>query len=256
MKLKKGRVPLYHQLERILRQQIYSSKFESSQSFPTDYQICEEFGVSRITVRQALKILEDDGLIRREQGRGTFVISRRPKKFSWESYVSLEEVFSFREEHKLELSSKEQTQANAWVAQDMLMEEGEDIFYFEGAQALFEDGKNYEFVQLYVPKDIGVEIQLGEIQPLVFDTLEEIALETVTQCKQVISATVADERMAAVIKVDPGHPLLVGKHIFISKTNRVLGIVVRHTPGDMYEFINKIKFRAKIIERFENENPR
>jgi DNA-binding FadR family transcriptional regulator len=71
-KLKNGPIPLYCRLERALRQRILMGKITSAGHFPTERQLCEDFQVSRITVRQALMIVENEGLIGWEQGRGTF----------------------------------------------------------------------------------------------------------------------------------------------------------------------------------------
>ncbi len=67
LKLKKGPTPLYYQLERALRRRILTAQMAPSSKFPTERQIGEEFGVSRITVRQALMNLENEGLLSREQ---------------------------------------------------------------------------------------------------------------------------------------------------------------------------------------------
>ena len=72
IKLKKTPIPLYYQLEKVLRKRILSGKLQPDLAVPTEKELCQEFGVSRITVRQALLSLESDNLIRREQGRGTF----------------------------------------------------------------------------------------------------------------------------------------------------------------------------------------
>ena len=95
MQLKKGHIPLYHQLDQILRKRILTGRYQASQPFPTDMELCEMFGVSLITVRQALKLLEDDGLIRREQGRGTFVTDKRPDRFFYEATGSLRTISTF-----------------------------------------------------------------------------------------------------------------------------------------------------------------
>ena len=86
MKLKKNPVPLYYQLEKVLRKRILSGKLKTDQAVPAEKELCQEFGVNRITVRQALLSLESDDLIRREQGRGTFVSFRKenPIKFRLE----------------------------------------------------------------------------------------------------------------------------------------------------------------------------
>lgn len=73
MPLKSGPLPKYHQLIEILRQQIVSGELKPNDQLPTEEVLCQAYGVSRGTVRQAIHNLVQEGLIRREQGRGTFV---------------------------------------------------------------------------------------------------------------------------------------------------------------------------------------
>jgi DNA-binding GntR family transcriptional regulator len=70
---RRSRVPLYYQLQELLHQQIASGRFRVGDALPSEGELCELFSVSRIVVRQALQVLEDDGEIVRQQGRGTFV---------------------------------------------------------------------------------------------------------------------------------------------------------------------------------------
>lgn len=64
---------LYTQVENSLRQKIISGELEVGARLPTEQELCEQFGVSRITVRRAVQNLVDEGLIYRLRGRGTFV---------------------------------------------------------------------------------------------------------------------------------------------------------------------------------------
>ena len=66
-------VPLYYQLATILRENIISGRYAIGDKFPTEADLVEMYAVSRATVRGALQNLKDEGLIRREAGRGTFV---------------------------------------------------------------------------------------------------------------------------------------------------------------------------------------
>jgi GntR family transcriptional regulator len=75
--LRKSTTPLYHQLRELITEKIESGEWEPGRRLPTEYELMAEFGVSRATVRQAMQMLENQGLIEREQGRGTFV--GRPK---------------------------------------------------------------------------------------------------------------------------------------------------------------------------------
>jgi GntR family transcriptional regulator len=71
--LRLSAVPLYIQVAAELRRRIESGRWASGQKISTIEDLQEEFGVARVTVRQAVELLEKDGLVRRQQGRGTFV---------------------------------------------------------------------------------------------------------------------------------------------------------------------------------------
>jgi GntR family transcriptional regulator len=66
-------VPLYYQLQELLKEQIESGIWSPGDPLPSEPELARRFGVSRVVVRQALAILEDDRQILRVRGRGTFV---------------------------------------------------------------------------------------------------------------------------------------------------------------------------------------
>jgi GntR family transcriptional regulator of arabinose operon len=66
-------LPLYHQLRVALLDRIASKEFRPGDALPSERQLASDYHVSRITVIQALKALEDEGVLERHQGRGTFV---------------------------------------------------------------------------------------------------------------------------------------------------------------------------------------
>lgn len=72
-----SKIPLYYQLQEILKEQIESGRWLPGHALPTEIELTRRFGVSRVCVRQALAILEDDREIVRIQGRGTFVAARK-----------------------------------------------------------------------------------------------------------------------------------------------------------------------------------
>jgi GntR family transcriptional regulator len=70
----------YNQLARSLRDNIISGKWPDGQKLPTERELCGRYGFSRITVRRALHALEEEHLVVRRQGLGTFVNVRPRKK--------------------------------------------------------------------------------------------------------------------------------------------------------------------------------
>ena len=83
----------YMRVKRLLSQEILSGSYPENGKLPTERALCGRYEVSRITVRQALLKLEEEGLILRQQGRGTFI---RPHKIE----QPLSSLYSFSEELK------------------------------------------------------------------------------------------------------------------------------------------------------------
>ena len=67
----KSPVPKYFTIKAILEARL-ARDFAPGDKLASEQALCGEFKVSRITIQQALRLLEKDGLLRREQGRGTF----------------------------------------------------------------------------------------------------------------------------------------------------------------------------------------
>ena len=66
-------VPLYMQVERSLQERVDAGEWQAGEKVPTEGELCEAYGVSRVTIRQALARMVDRGVLVRERGRGTFV---------------------------------------------------------------------------------------------------------------------------------------------------------------------------------------
>lgn len=70
------KLPLWYQLAVVLRSRILRGEYRNGETLPPETQLAREFGVSRATIRQALQVLVDQGLIARRRGAGTFVTGR------------------------------------------------------------------------------------------------------------------------------------------------------------------------------------
>lgn len=66
-------IPLYIQLKKSIKDQIINGSIKLGDKIPTERELCNLYGVSRITVRQAINNLEQEGFLYRKQGKGTYV---------------------------------------------------------------------------------------------------------------------------------------------------------------------------------------
>ena len=73
-------IPMYFQIQTRLLKQIQSGQLQAGDMLPGEDELCRLHGVSRMTARQSLQALKQQGLVRSEKGRGTFVIQRKVEK--------------------------------------------------------------------------------------------------------------------------------------------------------------------------------
>src|SRR5829696_7790201 len=71
--VKSGPLPRYYQLKEIIRERIRSGEWATGSPIPSERELCEQYGISRMTARQSITELVNEGYLYREQGKGTFV---------------------------------------------------------------------------------------------------------------------------------------------------------------------------------------
>jgi GntR family transcriptional regulator len=86
--LERDRIPKYVQLASILEEKLARREYELNQQIPTEDRLCQEYQVSRITVREAVNRLVQDGLVERRQGKGTYVVAQKLRR-------NIAKVYSF-----------------------------------------------------------------------------------------------------------------------------------------------------------------
>lgn len=69
--------PLYQQVEASIRNDIREKKYLPGEQLPTEEELCKIYGVSKITIRKAFKLLTESGTVERLRGKGTFVTQKK-----------------------------------------------------------------------------------------------------------------------------------------------------------------------------------
>lgn len=85
---KNSSLPLYELVKEYILKEIVAGKFPPNSQIPTEYSLMSKLGVGRATVRTALSQLENEGIVEKRHGVGTFVVDRS-KSFGFEPFISL-----------------------------------------------------------------------------------------------------------------------------------------------------------------------
>ena len=71
------KMPIYLQLREIIRNKIDDGEYMPGTAIPSENKLAETFGINRITIRNAVDALVNEGLLRRVQGKGVFVVGKK-----------------------------------------------------------------------------------------------------------------------------------------------------------------------------------
>jgi GntR family transcriptional regulator len=201
-------VPLYLQLKQAIADAISTGVLAPGVRLPSEAHLCDRFGLSRTTVRQALSELESEGSLRREQGRGTFVSDTAPRSgFLQSSAGFFEEAVAAGMRVDTEVLSRTVEPMPAWAAGALGLEAGTHGVRLERIRSL--DGQVVMYVQTYLLLELAAGVLETDLATEgLYRTLRERHGVRVADGRRVIEAVLAEQPVAGYLEVEPGAPLL------------------------------------------------
>jgi GntR family transcriptional regulator len=237
------RVPLYYQLEILLREKISSGVYAQGDQLPTEDDLIAEYGVSRITVRQALATLASEGLIERRQGRGTFIAERQQLMAQTESQFegvihltgSLDELIAMGQKTPVKVLDNNLIKADAQSAELLGLQPGDPVSRIERLRLL--DGKPYGLLVNYFPAEIGVRLTMKDLsQGSVLEQLETKIGLHLHKGIQEITAALADPYVAGRLEVPVGSALLSIENTIYDAEEKPVEYVRVLYRSDLYRY--------------------
>lgn len=201
-------MPYYFQLKELLAEEINSGRWPVGERLPSESELGRHFDVSRATVRQAIAQMENEGLVRPEKGRGTFVA--RPRS-SWliQSTASFhEEATRLGHDVRSRVLRCELGELPDWAVRALELPPRSAGLVVERVRSL--DGRVVMYVQNYLPAEYAVPVLEADLErESLYGALHRHGDEPVIGGgRRVLDAEAADERLASLLQIDAGTPVL------------------------------------------------
>jgi GntR family transcriptional regulator len=201
-------MPLYYQLSEILLNQITGGSLKAGDTILTERELIEMYGVSRMTVRNAVEELVKRGYVRREQGKGTFVASPGVQRGVARLTSFSEEIAAQGMKPGSRLLALRREPATGRVARELQVESGAVIWFVERLRLADDEPLAINLSHLRLP--VGVTLTESELQKEVsLWTLLARKGVTMAHADKTIEAIVADEWASGLLEVRKKSPLLL-----------------------------------------------
>jgi GntR family transcriptional regulator len=204
--LSRGGTSLHRQVYLVLRDRLLAGSFAAGAQLPTEPELCEQFGVSRITLRRAVADLVEEGLLERVQGRGTFVTARAATQQPAGTRGYVEETRALSSDTTLRVLEFENLPAPGWVAGRLRLLPGEPVQ--RSVRLRLRHGVPVVQLTTWVPRRWSETITRAE---LARRPMHELLTERGVRFGRVlqeIGAGLADPLQAQRLEVGVGAPLL------------------------------------------------
>ena len=228
------RSPRYIQVYSAIRDWIYQGTYKPGQRLPTEGELCELFAVSRITTRKAVDMLVDEELVTRQPGRGTFVVgdlADAPVLGDMEQL--LRKVERLGKNTRVASAEVQELPADAETRLDLGLAAGARVQRASHVRLLNKEPIGY--VVTYVPSDLDVRFDLNELNESPMLTLLERKGVDIASCDQVITATLADGRLAGLLGTTVGAPLVHIRLMVFDSRRRPVERLVAWYRADHYQ---------------------
>ena len=227
----------YRAIKDYVKRQIAASVWRPGMMIPSESELVREFGVARMTVHRALTELTHEGLLGREQGRGTFVAELSPVSSFLRVRDIHEEILERAHRHHMVKHVLRAERASADVAARLALRPRERVFHV---------------MVVHHENDVPVQVEKRWVNPLVAPEFLAIDLDTetpghyltrvapLTEAEHIIEARMPEEPVRRLLALKRNEPcLLVHRRTWVKRNVAAYGLLAH--PGSVYRLVGRFK---------------
>jgi GntR family transcriptional regulator len=225
---------MYHQLKELVSEKIESGEWAPGYRLPTEAEISREFGVSRITVRHAMQLLQNQGLLERKQGRGTFVAQPKVAHDLMSMYQDGLNVKQMGRLPQIEVVSLEFKLPAASVASKLNLPLSDKVYDMK--RLLLGDGEPLMLIHSWLPAARFPNFEESHLDSRTMGSvMREYGVTEAFQHKEV-EVTILDEEEAALLKTFTGAPALLLTYVNYLPNGEPIEYRRTHVRGDRCKY--------------------
>jgi GntR family transcriptional regulator len=223
-------------LANTLKDEIAEGRHLIGSVLPTEVELCARFGVSRYTVREALRRLSELGLISSRQGSGTRVLSLTPKSAYVHTLQSLSEIFQYTRDTRLDIQSMQMEPLTEEEAERVPAPVDSRWVKIVGVRRTV-DAEPIAFSIIYVHGRFSSAIaDLRSQTGPIYSHIEKRTGEIVMEARQIITSGAMPQIAAAALKTKPGAPAIYVLRRYLDVSGGPMLTAANWHPADRFTY--------------------
>ncbi|MBY0146371.1 GntR family transcriptional regulator [Neobacillus niacini] len=236
---KNSPVPIYHQLEEYIKQQIETGILREEAVIPSEREFAEVFQISRMTVRQAINNLVLEGYLTRQKGKGTFVSKKKVEQELQGMTSFTEDMLSRGMNPSSTLLSFQIIPADKNTALDLKIEDNDSVYKIKRIRLA--DGAPMALETAYIPVEIVPGLTEENSNLSLYQYIEQHLSLSISEATQEIEASIADSDDAETLEINIGDPILLIQRISYLQDGIPFELVKSTFRADRYRFVHTMK---------------
>lgn len=228
-------IPLYYQLEKILREKIERGEYGPEKKLPTEEELANVYRVSKITVRHALSALVSEGLLYRQRGKGTYVSLEGTKIRPLKLKGSAEDLIAQGLAAQVDVLEKTVVMASPRVAAFLQIPVGSEVVRFKRLRK--EKEIIFSYVVNHMLVEIGKQVNPQDLVTLtMLQALDQKVGVPLGRIQQILQARMADIEISQQLGIGLQDPVLHVETDVFFEDGRPLEIVDTFYRADLFRY--------------------
>ena len=208
---------------------------------PTEMELCEQYGISRHTVREALRQLRDAGLISRRRRVGTEVVARTPRPSYRQPTNSIDDMLQYAEETQLSVLEMKEIACDAALAELLECREGTRWLRVISLRAVPADPRPVCMTTAYIDLRFpDLSQHLEELSGPISAMLEREYGVRIARIEQSIQAVRLGKRQAKLLRALDGGPALRAIRKYYDRNGRLIELSNAIHPGERFTYVTSL----------------
>jgi DNA-binding GntR family transcriptional regulator len=234
--------PRYLTVAKSLTAAISQGRYPVGSTLPTEHELCESFGISRFTAREALRQLLDAGLVVRRPRAGTTVIATHRRVPFTQTLGSLDDLLQYATDTELRLVYTGMIEVDPALSREIPMAMGERWLMGIGIRFRNDDDLPVCLTRVYINPDFSdLARRLRNRADTIYKLIEDHHGVTVARVEQRIVAVSLSRDDALHLKAKPSSPALRTLRLYYDTDDRLLEVSDSIHPGDRFSYSMTIR---------------